>query len=301
MDKSNQGHDARSYPRGIESGTPIAPDALSPRNRGVRGLMKRPAFQFYPGDWLNDAGLRLCSLPARGLWLEMMCFMHQATPYGHLLIAGRVPNPAELAKVLGERDISVTEWIEELERNEVFSRSTDGVIYSRRMVQDEKNRKQWAKRQRNHRNPNDNSQRDNGVTDGNSHANVTAESHLSSSSSSSSTSCTTSSPKGEVSSASPSPCPHEQIIELYHKHLPELPEVAKWTPTRRGYLQARWREDKRHQTLEWWERFFTFVHKSDYLCGRVKPQPGRRRFIANLAWIITQENFVKILEKNYHD
>jgi len=97
-----------------------------------------------------------------------------------------------------------------------------------------------------------------------------------------------------------SPCPHEQIIELYHRVLPELPQVAKWTPTRKGYLQARWREDKRHQSIEYWERFFTFVHESDFLCGRAKPKPGDRPFLADLEWLITQGNFVKIIERKYH-
>ena len=46
--------------------------------------MKRPSFQFYPGDWLHDTGLRACSLAARGLWIDIVCFMHQAEPYGHL-------------------------------------------------------------------------------------------------------------------------------------------------------------------------------------------------------------------------
>ncbi len=100
---------------------------------------------------------------------------------------------------------------------------------------------------------------------------------------------------------SPPDCPHDQIIDLYHRVLPELPQVAKWTPTRKGYLQARWREDKRHQSLEYWERFFTFVKESDFLCGRAKPIPGKKPFLADLEWIVTQGNFVKILERRYHE
>ena len=262
--------------------------------------MKRPSFQFYPGDWLNDAGLRLCSLPARGLWLEMMCFMHQASTYGHLLIAGRSPSTEELARLLGQRDISVTEWVQELDTNKVFSRTDEGVIYSRRMVQDEKNRKQWARRQRNHRNKGHSLERDNGVTLGASHAEVTSKSQLSSSSSS--TSLSTTSPKGEVSASKTPDCPHEQIIELYHRLLPTAPRVVSWTPTRKRYLQARWREDNTRQSLIWWEQFFKKIAGSDFLCGRARPQPGQKPFHADLEWIITQGNFVKILEgRRYWD
>ena len=261
--------------------------------------MKRPAFQFYPGDWLNDAGLRLCSLPARGLWIEMMCFMHQASTYGHLLIAGRSPSIEELARLLGQRDISVTEWVQELDTNKVFSRTDDGVIYSRRMVQDEKKRQQWVKRQRKHRIDNDNTVRDRSVTPSARHEDVTPPSRRSSSSSSSSTSLSTSSPKGEVSAPKAPHCPHEEIIALYHQLLPTAPRVVSWTPTRKGYLQARWREDKRHQSLNWWEQFFKDVAESDFLCGKARPQPGQKPFQADLEWIITQGNFVKILEKKY--
>jgi len=48
--------------------------------------LKRPSFQFYPGDWLQRAALRACSLSARGLWIDMLSFMHQGSPYGHLTL-----------------------------------------------------------------------------------------------------------------------------------------------------------------------------------------------------------------------
>jgi hypothetical protein len=44
--------------------------------------------KFYPSDWRSDPMLRLCSLAARGLWMEMMCLMHEAEPYGSLLVNG---------------------------------------------------------------------------------------------------------------------------------------------------------------------------------------------------------------------
>ena len=49
---------------------------------------KRPSFQFYPDDWRADNELHICSLAARGLWIEMMMIMHNATPYGTLLARG---------------------------------------------------------------------------------------------------------------------------------------------------------------------------------------------------------------------
>lgn len=98
---------------------------------------KRPAFQFYAGDWQRDMELRMCSLAARGLWIEMMAIMHWATPYGHLVVNGIAPRVAELAKLVGDSPASVKRLLAELERHNVYSKTTDGAIYSRRMVRDE--------------------------------------------------------------------------------------------------------------------------------------------------------------------
>jgi len=106
-------------------------------------VSKRPAFQFYPADWRTEAGLRLCSMPARGLCIEMMCLMHDATPYGHLTALGRAMTPEALARLVGEGAGPVRKWLTELEENEVFSRD-NGVIFSRRMVRDEQVREARA-------------------------------------------------------------------------------------------------------------------------------------------------------------
>lgn len=110
----------------------------------VGAMSKRPAFQFYPSDWRNDAGLRLCSIGARGLWIEMMCLMHDATPYGHLTVMGRAIAPEALARLAGESVAAVKRWLVEMEQNDVFSRTDEGVIYSRRMVRDEEIREARA-------------------------------------------------------------------------------------------------------------------------------------------------------------
>lgn len=98
--------------------------------------MKRPSFQFYPADWRSDAGLKLCSLQARGLWIEMICIMHAAEPYGHLCAAGRPLDARDLARLVGESERDVKRMLDELTRNNVCSLS-DGAFVSRRMVRDE--------------------------------------------------------------------------------------------------------------------------------------------------------------------
>ncbi len=100
-------------------------------------MSKRPAFQFYPSDWLTEVSLRLCSAGARSLWMDIMCLVHDLEPYGHLTDMGRPMAPEVLAKLVGESPAAVKRWLAELEGREVFSVTAEGVIYSRRMVRDE--------------------------------------------------------------------------------------------------------------------------------------------------------------------
>jgi hypothetical protein len=98
---------------------------------------KRPSFQFYPDDHLADAALRACSVAARGVWWDMVCYMHQGHPYGHLTINGRVTTDNQLSLMMGgDREVTM-QCIRELEEAGVFSRDASGVIFCRRMVRDE--------------------------------------------------------------------------------------------------------------------------------------------------------------------
>lgn len=99
--------------------------------------MKRPSFQFYPADWLRDTALRSCSTGARGLWIDMICWMHEGSPYGHLKVGEKVILPDNLARMVGETLEVVEGWIKELKQAGVFEYAEDGSICSRRMIRDE--------------------------------------------------------------------------------------------------------------------------------------------------------------------
>jgi len=98
---------------------------------------KRPASQYYWGDWWKDKGLHSCSLTARGLWHEMNCLMHEGEPYGHLTLNGRPMTVAQLANQCRISASQCVKLLRELEDAGVPSRTADGVIFSRRMVRDE--------------------------------------------------------------------------------------------------------------------------------------------------------------------
>jgi len=100
-----------------------------------------PWMKFYPQDWRADEKLRLCSLAARGLWIEMLALMHRSERYGHLVINGSVPTHEQLAVQAGALPSEVTALLAELDGAGVFSRASSGSIYSRRMTRDAKKAK----------------------------------------------------------------------------------------------------------------------------------------------------------------
>jgi hypothetical protein len=87
-------------------------------------------------------------------------------------------------------------------------------------------------------------------------------------------------------------CPHSEIIEIYHRVLPELPRVVKWTDDRAKHLRVCWRDESR-QTLSWWEKYFHKIRDSDFLMGK------SNGFRADLEWITTESHLLKICEGRY--
>jgi len=106
-------------------------------------------------------------------------------------------------------------------------------------------------------------------------------------------------------------CPHVEIIDLFAKHLPELPQPQPelWDGARAKNLSARWkwcltakkRSGARYaadkaSALDFFARFFSYVAKSDFLTGRNGQWSG-----CDLAWLCKAENFAKVLQGNYEN
>lgn len=98
-----------------------------------------PWSKFYWSDWRSDPKLRACGLAARGLWVEMLGLMHEAEPYGHLLINGKPPTDQQLAVMVGAGVSEVKKLKRELA--EAGVPTIEGEIWiSRRMVRDAQRR-----------------------------------------------------------------------------------------------------------------------------------------------------------------
>lgn len=90
--------------------------------------------------------------------------------------------------------------------------------------------------------------------------------------------------------------PIQEIVSLFNKCFPELPQVQKISDSRKKAVKQRWIQNTELQTLEKWERFFNYVKQSDFLMGRTsKPWSGMC-----FDWLMNPANFIKIYEGNYH-
>jgi len=105
----------------------------------------------------------------------------------------------------------------------------------------------------------------------------------------------TKSKEGKPSSESKiPPCPHLEIIKIYHEVLPELPRVVVdlWGGQREKALRTRWKESDKHQDLDFWRWYFQLVRKNTFYLGE-----NDRSWKADLAWLVNQTNFVKVIER----
>lgn len=95
-------------------------------------------------------------------------------------------------------------------------------------------------------------------------------------------------------------CPYQEIVNLYHIALPELPAVALLNAGRKRALQARWRESSVHRDLGFWAEYFAQVKSSHFLTGKAEGRNGSKPFRATFDWLIAPSNFVKVVEGNYN-
>jgi len=95
-----------------------------------------PAMPFYWGDWFKCPEVRALTPAARCLWFEMLGLMWESTPRGYLVLNHK-PYPKEaLSRCLGFACDLLDVLLSELEQYAVYSKTDNGIIYSRKMVRD---------------------------------------------------------------------------------------------------------------------------------------------------------------------
>lgn len=270
--------------------------------------MKRPSFQFYPGDWLNDAALRMCSVGARGLWIDMLCLMHQGSEYGYLKVNHKVILPSNLARMVGSTLQETEGWLEELEGAGVFSKDETGCIFSRRMIRDEEIRQARAAGGIKGGNPALKAAKE-GSEKVDDKVNLPPNLQPTPSSSSSS-----SNNKKDLSSGDaddheqpddkqPKPkadrIPYDEIFDLYNEIVAgpfNRPAVKIRNDSRKRAIKKIWNLGTQTKTLPWWEDLFVrATHNQRWMNGG----PGKDGTFwegANFDFLLREDNFVKIVE-----
>jgi len=107
--------------------------------------MSQPWMKFYPRDWRGDQALRAVSVAARGFWMECLCIMHEAKPYGHLVLNGESVEGEILARMTATTAEETSTLLAELHKAGVASITGRGVVFSRRMIKDAERAKKGKK------------------------------------------------------------------------------------------------------------------------------------------------------------
>lgn len=95
--------------------------------------------QFYTGDWMKDPALRMCPPDVRGVWVDMLCLMHESPSRGILrATSGKPISAEELRRACGVSTRQMNRVLRMLLDLGVCSQETDGAIFCRRMVREDK-------------------------------------------------------------------------------------------------------------------------------------------------------------------
>ena len=89
--------------------------------------------------------------------------------------------------------------------------------------------------------------------------------------------------------------PYSAIVDAYHHFLPNLPRKLKISPKLKAAIKSRWREDKRHQNLEFWQNYFDNVNLFEFYA---KPKPDA--WICTFDHLVTSSKFDAMVEKIQH-
>jgi len=104
-------------------------------------------------------------------------------------------------------------------------------------------------------------------------------------------------------------CPHQEILNLYKKHLPQLAQPRVWDGVRQTNLRQRWLQaakpsifspqgySSQTEGLAWWDSFFAYIANDTKLAQGFETKD--RTWRPDLVWIVNATNFAKIIDGKY--
>jgi hypothetical protein len=90
----------------------------------------------------------------------------------------------------------------------------------------------------------------------------------------------------------PDPVPYQEIVDLYHKVLPDLPKVVKLTDKRKRAIRNRWHRDLETRTD--WALYFKDAARKPFLFGR-----NDRGWVANFDFLLREQTITFMQEGKY--
>lgn len=115
--------------------------------------------------------------------------------------------------------------------------------------------------------------------------------------------------KASMSGSTFPPCPQQDILKLWAKHLPHLAQPRIWEGNRQAMLRQRWVQAGKPSNfspggyktvldgLQWWDEFFGYIASETKLSNGFETQG--RTWTPDLEWIVTAGNFQKIIDGKY--
>lgn len=123
---------------------------------------KFPAFQYYTGDWMKDPNLSMCSPATRGIWIDLICAMHELGRCGQVI--GTVDQLCRLGRCTSAEMSAAIAELRETRTATVSERDGRFTVENRRMRREHSERENARTRKQKQRGTGD-------VTNG--HTNVT--------------------------------------------------------------------------------------------------------------------------------
>lgn len=106
------------------------------------------------------------------------------------------------------------------------------------------------------------------------------------------------------------PCPYENLISLWGKHLPHLSQPRSWEGSRKTNMKQRWiQASKKSQYspdgyltlsdgIDWWDSFFEYIANDTKLSHGF--ESAGRTWKPDLEWVMNATNFQKIIDGKYN-
>lgn len=116
--------------------------------------------------------------------------------------------------------------------------------------------------------------------------------------------------KASLSAAKLPTCPTEQIVDLYHRSLPDLPAVRLMSPKRKKAISDAWkwaltskrvdghaRATDAESALTWFRQYFDRAASNDFLMGRGSRSSEHAGWQCDIDFLMTDKGMKHVIEK----